>query len=119
MQRALQSLEELDVPDYLMAHVHAGRRWYLTPDTSYSRLEEYIDALCAALAADVRAYQAEVAASEAAHRKPRREALKVERAAAPAPTSDSVGARPARARVREADAKRIVLKPRFAGLVTY
>jgi hypothetical protein len=37
----------------------------------------------AALAADVRAYQAEVAAAEAAHCKRRREALQAERAAEP------------------------------------
>ena len=42
----------------------------------YPSLEAYIDATRAALVADVHAYQAEVAAFEAAHRKRRREALK-------------------------------------------
>jgi hypothetical protein len=41
------------------------------------------DASYAALAADVRAYKAEVAAAEAAHRKRRRAELKAERAAEP------------------------------------
>ncbi len=44
----------------------------------YPSLEAYIDATRAALVADVHAYQAEVAAFEAAHRKRRREALKAE-----------------------------------------
>ncbi len=39
----------------------------------------------AALAADVRAYQAEVTAAEAAHHKRRREELKAERTVAPTP----------------------------------
>jgi hypothetical protein len=67
----------------------------------------------------VRAYEAEIAASDAAHRKRRREALKAECAATPAaPTPDS-GARPARARV-QADAKRVLMPfaPR-AGLLPY
>jgi hypothetical protein len=59
-----------------MVRVHARRRWYLTPDTSFSSLDEYIDATLDTLIADVRAYQSEVAATEAAHRKPQREALK-------------------------------------------
>jgi hypothetical protein len=63
----------------------AGRRgWYLVPDVStYPSLQVYIDASYAALAADVRAYKAEVAAAEAAHRKRRRTELQAERAAEP------------------------------------
>jgi hypothetical protein len=85
---------ELGVEDYIMARIHARRRWYLTPDTSFSSLKEYIDATRDALIADVRAYQAEVAAAEAAHRKRRREALK----SAPAPMPERV--RPLRASSR-------------------
>jgi hypothetical protein len=88
---------ELGVPDWLMARVHKMRRWYLHPSIMYPSLEAYIDATRAALVADVRAYQAEVAAAEAAHRKRRREVLKVERAAEPpAPAR----AQPARASKR-------------------
>jgi len=72
------------VPDWLLARVHRGRRWYLIPNVSaHPTLAAYIDATRAALDADVRAYQAEAAASEVAHRQRRREALKAERAAAP------------------------------------
>ncbi len=71
-----------------MAHVHAHRTWYLLPDNSYESLEAYIDATRAALVADVRAYQAEVAAFEAAHRKRRHEALKIECAAAASPVPE-------------------------------
>jgi multidrug efflux pump subunit AcrA (membrane-fusion protein) len=46
-------------------------------------LSLYIDASYAALAADVRAYQAEFAAAEAAHSKRRPAELKAERAAEP------------------------------------
>ena len=72
------------VPDWLMARVHGRRNWYLIPDVStYPTLQAYIDASYAALAADVRAYQAEVAAAQAAERKRRRAELKAERAAEP------------------------------------
>jgi hypothetical protein len=74
---------ELGVPDWLMARVHKMRRWYLLPSAIYPSLEAYTDAMRAALVADVRAYQAEVAAAEAAHRKRRREELKADRAAEP------------------------------------
>jgi hypothetical protein len=76
---------ELGVPGWLMARVHKRRFWYLYPSAIYPSLEAYIDATHAALVADVRAYQAEVAAAEAAHpsRKRRREELKAERAAEP------------------------------------
>ena len=40
---------------------HARRRWYLIPYVAYWSVEEYIDASRAGLAADVRAYQLEVA----------------------------------------------------------
>ena len=67
------------VPDWLLARVHRGRRWYLIPNVSaHPTLAAYIDATRAALDADVRAYQAEDAAFEAAHRKRRREARKAE-----------------------------------------
>jgi hypothetical protein len=81
-----------------MRGVHARRNWYLHPDDFYKSLEAYIDATRAALAADVRAYQAEVAAFEAAHRKRRREALKAEHAAAAPPMPER--AQPARASKR-------------------
>jgi hypothetical protein len=81
-----------------MVRVYARHYWYLLPDNSYASLEAYIDAMRAALAADVRTYQAEVAAAEAAHRKRRREALKAERAAAAAPAPER--APPARASKR-------------------
>jgi hypothetical protein len=74
---------ELGVPDWLMARVHKRRFWYLHPSVMYPSLEAYIDPTHAALVADVRVYQAEVATAESAHRKRRREALKAERAAAP------------------------------------
>jgi hypothetical protein len=70
---------ELRVPEGVMLRVHARRNWYLLPDNSYESLEAYIDATRAALVADVRAYQAEVAAFEVAHSKRRSEALKAER----------------------------------------
>jgi hypothetical protein len=72
------------VDDALMTRVLRRRGWYLVPNVStYPTLRAYIDASYAALAADVRAYQAEVAAAEAAHRKRRRAELKAERAAEP------------------------------------
>ena len=87
------------VPDWLMARVHGRRNWYLIPDVStYPTLADYIDATRAALDADVRAYQAEDAAFEAAHRKRRREALKAERAAAAPPAPER--AQPPRASKR-------------------
>jgi hypothetical protein len=87
---------ELHVPDWLMARVHGRRNCYLYPNTAiYPSLEAYIAASRAALVADVHAYQAEVAAFEAAHRKPRREALKAEHAAAAPPVPER--AQPARA----------------------
>jgi hypothetical protein len=85
----------LDVDDALIARVQKRRHWYLIPDNSYPSLEAYIDATYATLAAYVRVYQAEVAAAEAAHRKPRRAELKAERASAPSPTPER--AQPARA----------------------
>jgi hypothetical protein len=54
----------------------------------------------AALDADVRAYQAEDAAIEAAHRKRRREALKASRAAAAPPAPELRRAQPPRASKR-------------------
>ena len=81
-----------------MARVHKMRRWYLHPSAIYPSLEAYIDATYATLAAYVRVYQAEVAAAEAAHRKPRRAELKAERASAPSPTPER--AQPARASKR-------------------
>ena len=74
-----------DVDDALMTRVLRRRGWYLVPDASYPSLQAYIDASYAALAADVRAYKAEVAAAEAraSHRKRRRAELKAERAAEP------------------------------------
>jgi hypothetical protein len=80
MYAALQ--RTLDVDDALMKRVLRRGRWYLVPDTSYPTLQAYIDATHAALAADVRAYQAEVAAAEAAHSRRRRAQLKAKRAAA-------------------------------------
>jgi hypothetical protein len=72
------------VDDALMTRVLRRRGWYLVPNEStYPTLQAYIDASYAALAADVHAYQAEVAAAEAAHRKRRRAELKAERAAKP------------------------------------
>jgi hypothetical protein len=65
---------KLGAPDWLMVRVHARRNWYLLPDNSYESLEAYIDATRAALVTDVRAYQAEVSAAEAAQSKRRREA---------------------------------------------
>jgi hypothetical protein len=88
---------ELGVPDWLMARVHKRGLWYLHPSAIYPSLEAYVATTRAALVADVRAFQAEVAAAEAAHRKRRREALKAERAAEPpAPAR----AQPARASKR-------------------
>ena len=86
-----------DVDDALMTRVPWRRGWYLFPDVStYPSLQVYIDASYAALAADVRAYKAEVAAAEAAHRKRRRAELKAERAVEPVPER----AQPARASKR-------------------
>jgi hypothetical protein len=73
------------VPDWLLARVHRT-------------LADYIDATRAALDADVRAYQAEVAAAEAAHRQRRRAARKAERAAAAPPAPER--AQPPRASKR-------------------
>ena len=78
---------ELGVPDWLMARVHKMRRWYLHPSAIYPSLEAYTDAMRAALVADVRAYQAEVAVAQAAERKRRRAELKAERAAEPSSSS--------------------------------
>jgi hypothetical protein len=89
---------ELQVPEGVMWCVHARRNWYLLPDNSYESLEANIDATRAALVADVHAYQAEVAAFEAAHSKRRSEALKAERAAAAPPVPER--AQPARASKR-------------------
>ena len=75
------------VDDALMTRVLRRRGWYLVPDASYPSLQAYIDASYAALAADVRAYQAEVAAAQAAERKRRRAELKAERAAEPPSSS--------------------------------
>jgi hypothetical protein len=87
------------VPDWLMARVHGRRNWYLIPSVStYPTIGNYIDATRAALDADVRAYQAEDAAFEAAHCKRRREALKAERAAAAPPAPER--AQPPRASKR-------------------
>jgi hypothetical protein len=72
------------VDDVLMTRVLRRRGWYLVLNVStYPTLQAYIDASYAALAADVRAYQAEVAAAKAAKRKRRRAELKAERAAEP------------------------------------
>jgi hypothetical protein len=73
---------ELGVPDWLVVRVHK-RPYYVHPSILYPTLEAYIDATREVFIANVRAYQAEVAAFEAAHRKRRREALRAERAAAP------------------------------------
>ena len=74
------------VDDALMTRVLRRRCWYLVPDADlYPTLEAYIDAFYDALRADVRAYQAEVAAAEAAHRKHSRAELKAERAVEPVP----------------------------------
>jgi hypothetical protein len=87
------------VPDWLMARVHGRRNWYLVPNVStYPTISDYIDATRAALDGDVRAYQAEDAAFEAAHRKRRREALKAERAATAPPAPER--AQPPRASKR-------------------
>jgi hypothetical protein len=59
-----------------MARVLKRRGWYLIPDDSYPSLQAYIDVSYEPLAAEVCAYQAEVAAAEAAHHKPRPAALK-------------------------------------------
>jgi hypothetical protein len=87
---------ELGVPDWLMARVHKMRRWYLHPSAIYPSLEAYIDVTHASLVADVRAYQAEVAAAKAAH-KPRREELKAE---SPVEPPAPARAQPARASKR-------------------
>jgi hypothetical protein len=72
------------VDDVLMTRVLMRRGWYLVPNVSaYPTLQAYIDASYAALAADVCAYQAEVAAAQAAERKRSRAELKAERAAEP------------------------------------
>jgi hypothetical protein len=72
------------VDDALMTRVLRRHGWYLVPNVStYPTLQAYIDASYAALAADVRTYQAEVAAAQAAERKRRRAELKAERAAEP------------------------------------
>jgi hypothetical protein len=73
----------IEVERELMARVHKRCFWYLHPSIMYPSLEAYINVKNAALVADVRVYQAEVAAAEAVHRKCRSEALKAERAAAP------------------------------------
>ena len=53
---------ELGVPDWLMARVHKRGLWYLHPSAIYPSLEAYVATTRAALVADVRAFQAEVAA---------------------------------------------------------
>jgi hypothetical protein len=67
----------------LAAALHWLQHTDLHLSAIYPSLEAYIDETRAALAAGVRAYQAEVATAEAAHCKRRREALKAERAAEP------------------------------------
>jgi hypothetical protein len=89
---------EFRVPEGMMRRVHARRNWYLLPDNSYKSLEAYIDATRAALVADLHAYQAEVAAAEAAHRERRRKVLKAERAFAAPPVPER--AQPQRASKR-------------------
>jgi hypothetical protein len=84
------------VPDWLMVRVHSRCNRYLHPSAIYPSLEAYIDATRVALDADVLAYQAEVAAAKAAHRKRRREALKAERAGPPRPQCRSAPNRRAR-----------------------
>jgi hypothetical protein len=74
---------ELGMPDWLVARVHQRRSCYVHASILFPTLEAYIDATRDVFIANVRAYQAEVAAFEAAHRKRRSEALKAERAAAP------------------------------------
>ena len=89
--------DTFDMDDALMSRIHKRRGWFLVPDAAiYPTLEAYIDASYAAMRADVRAYQAEVAAAEAAHRKRRRAELKAERATEPVPER----AQPARASTR-------------------
>ena len=89
--------DTFDMDDALMSRIHKRRGWYLVPDAAlYPTLEAYIVASYAAMRADVRAYQAEVAAAEAAHRKRRRAELKAERATEPVPER----AQPARASTR-------------------
>jgi hypothetical protein len=86
--------DTFDMDDALMSRIHKQRGWYLVPDADlYPTLEAYIDASYDAMRADVRAYQDEVAAAEAAHRKRRRAELKAERAVEPVPER----AQPARA----------------------
>ena len=88
--------DTLDVDEVRMSRIHKRRGWYLVPDAStYPTIDAYIDASYAAMRADVRAYQAEVAAAEAAHCRRRRAQLKAERAAAPAPVPERI--QPARA----------------------
>jgi hypothetical protein len=65
---------ELGVPNWLVARVHKRRLYYIHASILYPTLEAYIDATRDILVANVRAYQAEVAAFEASHRKRRREA---------------------------------------------
>ena len=89
------------VDDALMTRVLRRRGWYLVPNVStYPTLQAYIDASYAALAADVRAYQAEVAAAQAAERKHRRAELKAERAAEPPSSSAPERAQSTRAAKR-------------------
>jgi hypothetical protein len=80
----------LGVDDAVMKRVLRRNNWYLDPDTCYPTLQAYIDATYAALTEDVSAYQAEVAAAEAARRKRRRAELKAERAAATPPAPKRV-----------------------------
>jgi hypothetical protein len=91
---------ELGVPDWLVKRVHKRRLCYIHPSIMYPTLEAYIDAMRDVLVADVRVYQAEVAAFEAADRKRRREALKAERAAARACARAAAARVQARARQR-------------------
>jgi hypothetical protein len=74
---------ELGVDDAFMARVHRRHPYYpIHASILFPTLAAYIDATRDIYIANVRACQAEDAAFEAAHRKPRREALKAERAAA-------------------------------------
>jgi hypothetical protein len=73
---------ELGVPDWLVARAHQRHPTYIHVSILFPTLEAYINATRDVFIANVRAYHAEVAAFEAAHRKRRREALK---AAPPAP----------------------------------
>ena len=93
MRASAGHVTALDVDEALMSRIHKRCGWYLVPDASYPTLEAYIDASYAALAADMRAYQAEVAAAEAASAPPRGAQGRARR-------RTRARARPARARVQ-------------------